>query len=204
MSALMDIPTITSRMAINRLLDYAYNQFHLDIDHLDHAFATRSWFWYNMKTKDYDLVIYYGHGKEDKLKGNNIWQSAITKKNIYKLNGTPMSTMACFSAKELGMFAVENNYAPAYIGTITPYYAAWDEKERDFLKDWIDYTTSKDIALMDGKSFGEAFNIFQIRGKNYLRIYEQNKGYKNFDWYYNATKSNLENTILIGNPDIKI
>ena len=200
---LVDVPTVTSIFAVNEILNYAATKYNLDIDYLWGLGANRALF--NIKTsiKDYTGVIYYGHGKENKLHGTHMFWSIINPKNIGKLKGAGVSTMACLSAKILGKAAIEQG-VPAYIGSDEVYYAAFPEKERNYLKDWIDYTTVKDKALLDGKTFGEAYALFQKRTTKYLNIYKANIDYRNYDWYYEATLHNLKHTKLIGDRNFRM
>lgn len=201
---LLDLPTVTSNMAVWDILDYASNRTNkIDFDLLSGLQAIRLIYDVKSYFKKYDLIIYYGHGKPSKLMGNHIWFSMIDARNSDTLKDKIISTMACYSGKRLGQIAIESG-AKAYIGTITKYFAAFPETERNYLTDWIDYTTSKDKALIDGRTVGEAFRIFQKKGEHYLKIYENNIKFYNFEWYYNSLRSNLKNTILIGNKDAKV
>lgn len=199
----MDIPTITSNMGVYEILDYASNRNDLDIDILWGFLANRLSF--NIKTsmKKYDAIFYWGHGKEVKLHGTHLLWSIINKKNIYKAGDTPFDTMACLSAKDLGMFAVEHG-TQAYIGTTELYYAAYPEKERDFLADWIDYTSIRQKALLDGKTFGEAYDMFVDKITEYIKLYESYGDYRNYDWYYESALHNLKHTILIGDRNARL
>ena len=200
---LQDIPTITSNMAVNEIMSYAATKYNLDIDYLWSIMANR--FVFNWKTtlKKYSGVIYYGHGEKNRLIGINQFASIINKKNIHRLKGAGVSTMACLSLKELGVTAIEKG-VKAYLGTEELYYAAFPEKERNYLRDWIDYTTVKDKALLDGKTFGEAYNLFVKRATKYLNIYKINLNKRNYDWYYKSTLHNIKYTKLIGDKDAKL
>lgn len=200
---LVDVPTITSNKAILDLLDYASTKDNLDIDILWGIMANRVMFDYKTALKDYSGIIYYGHGKETKLHGNHIFFSIINLNNIRKLKGKAISTMACLSGKVLGKQAIEDGVS-AYIGTEEVYYAAFPEKERNYLNDWIDYTISKDKALIDGATFGEAYEVFKNKASQYLNIYKQNINYRNYDWYYKTTMHNLQHTKLIGDKNARL
>lgn len=200
---LMDLPTITSNMGIFDIFHYAYakDRNDLDIDFLWGIWAAKPWFNLRNRWENYDGIFYWGHGKPERLVGN--FSSMLDKKNIHKMKGKCISTMACWSALRLGRWAIREG-ADAYIGTIKPYYAAFREPERNFLRDWIDYTTLKDKLLLDGASFGEAYRAFQERGQHYLNIYEKKKGYRNFSWYYKSLKHNLKYTVLLGDPNASL
>ena len=200
---LVDVPTVTSNLAVMEIMAYAATKKDLDIDFLWSIGANRAAF--NIKTslKKYTGVIYYGHGKENKLHGIHMFWSIINPTNIGKLKGAGISTMACLSLKELGISAIEQGVS-AYIGSEEVYYAAFPEKERNYLKDWINYTTVKDKALLDGKTFGEAYALFQKRGTEYLNIYKSNLHYRNNDWYYEATLHNLQHTKLLGDKNVRM
>ena len=199
---LQDVPTITSNLAINELMGFAATKDNLDIDYLWGLGANRTFF--NLKTalKKYCGVIYYGHGEKNRLIGINMFRSIINKKNIYRLKGTGISTMACLTLKELGIEAIKKGVS-TYLGTEEVYYAAFPEKERNYLADWVDYTTVKDKALLDGKTFGEAVEIFKKRANKYLSIYKQNIGYRNYDWYAKSVEHNIKYTKVIGDPDTR-
>ena len=200
---LVDIPTIVSNLAIFEILAYADTKPDIDIDYLPGIMANR--FMYNLYTtfKKYDLIIYYGHGEKDRLMGNHFYWSIINKKNVRRTNPASFDTMACHSAAGLGMLTVKQG-TKAYIGTTDLYYAAFPEKEYNFLRSWIDYTTIKTKALLDGKTFGEAYKAFLDTINKYITLYEQNIGYKNYDWYLEKTIWNRDHTILLGDPDTKI
>jgi len=200
---LMDLPTITSNMGVLDILDYASNRNDLDIDYLWGVMANRIAFNIATKLKKYDAIFYWGHGKEVKLHGTHFFWSVISKKNIYKAGNTPFDTMACLSAKELGKFAVATG-TKAYIGTTELYYAAYPEKERDFLADWIDYTTIRQKALLDGKTFGEAYDMFVDKISAYIKLYEGFGDYRNYDWYAEAARHNRKHTILIGDRNARL
>lgn len=200
---LVDVPTVTSNLAIFELLDYASTKDNIDIDILWGAMANRVLFDIKNAMKNYSGIIYYGHGKETKLHGTHLFWSVISVNNVKRLKGKAISTMACLSAKVLGKVAIEDGVS-AYIGTDEVYYAAFPEKERNYLNDWIDYTISKDKALLDGKTFGEAYEIFEKKASQYLNIYKQNIHYRNYDWYYEATLHNLQHTKLIGDKNVRL
>lgn len=200
---LIDVPTITSNMGTLSVLDYASNKFDLDIDYLWGVLANRLAYNLATKYKKYDAIFYWGHGKEKKMSGTHPFWAMINKKNILKAGTTPFDTMACLTARDLGIFAV-NGGAKAYIGTTELYYAAYPEKERDFLEDWIDYTSIRQKALLDGKTFGEAFKMFQDKLRGYIELYKSFGDYRNYDWYYQSAKHNLKYTVLLGDPNTRL
>ncbi|KKN07791.1 hypothetical protein LCGC14_1063290 [marine sediment metagenome] len=201
-SPLQDLPTITSNMAINEIMSYAATKNNLDIDYLWGLGANRTFFNWKTALKKYSGAIYYGHGEANRLIGINMFRSIVNKKNVHRLKGVGVSTMACSTLKDLGIEAIKKG-VKAYIGTEEVYYAAFPEKERNYLADWIDYTTVKDKALLDGKTFGEAYEIFAKRATKYLNIYKANLNYRNYDWYYKSTLHNLKYTKLIGDKNAK-
>lgn len=200
---LVDVPTVTSNMAVGELMAYATTKNDLDIDFLWGIGANRLSFNFKTAFKKYDIVIYYGHGKYSKLHGTHMFWSLLNASNIGKLKGVGVSTMACESARELGEEAIKQGVS-AYIGSDEVYYAAFPERERNYLSDWIDYTTVKDKALLDGKTFGEAYDLFKKRATQYLNIYKRNIDYMNYDWYYESTLHNLKHTILLGDKNTKL
>lgn len=202
-SPLQDPATVTSNLAVHEIMRYAATKWDLDIDYLPFLLANRWVLTSYLKKKKYDLIIYYGHGYPNNIKGNHHWNSLLNSKNIKLVGDTPMDVMACYTARDFGKQAI-NSGVKTYIGTTTAYWAAFNEKERCYLDDWINYTTIRAKMLMDGATFGEAFQAFQDRGRKYLNIYEANRGYRNYDWYADTLSSNLLNTVLLGDPTTKI
>jgi len=200
---LLDKPTYTSNIAVSRLLEFSKRFENVKIDLLWGINANKSMFNYYINKKRYNAVFYWGHGIEDAIKGNKIIGNMINKRNILKARNIPFDVMACYTAKDLGKYAVAHGI-PAYIGTDDVYFAAFREKERDFLEDWIDYTLSRQKALIEGKTFGEAYSIFVKKASYYISLYKTFGDYKNYDWYYKTTKHNLKHTILIGEPEVSL
>lgn len=200
---LMDIPTITSNEAVYDILKYLETKYTIDTDIIWGPTSRR--FIYNIytKLKNYDGIFYLGHGERDRLFGNQIFRGMIDTKNISKAKNSIIATMACFSGDILGKIAIKNGIK-AYIGTTEEYFAFFPEKERDFLKDWRDITTTYFKDIIDGKTVGEAYGHFQERGKYYLNIYQKNLNYRNFDWYYNSLAHNLKYTVLLGDPNARL
>lgn len=202
-SPLMDIPTITSNLAVAEILEYAKTKLNTDIELLFGLKANRIFFDFTTTFRKFDAIIYFGHGRENSLAGNHIFWSMINRNNVYKTRDTPYSVMACHSAAGLGKYAVKNG-TKAYFGSTEEKYAFFPEKERDFLADWIILETTVPKLIMDGKTFGEAYKAFIERCNYFLELYQANIGYKNYDWYYDALKHNRDVTILLGDPDTKI
>lgn len=200
---LYDIPTITSNIAVEHILEYAGNKFNIDIDLLWGIMANRFAYSIYNKFKKYDAIFYWGHGEANRLLGTHIWSSIINTKNVYKVRDTIIDTMACHSLKELGKKAIDDG-VKAYIGTDAVYYAAFPEKERNFLADWIDYTTARAIALLDGKTMKEAYDIFIQKATYYLKIYKSNINYGNYDWYYETLLHNINHTKLLGDENARL
>lgn len=200
---LMDLPTFTSNLGVSEVLTYASNKDNIDIDLLWGLAANRLSYNIATKLKKYGAVFYWGHGKEERLLGAHLLWSIINKKNILKAGDTPFDTMACLSAIDLGAFAVKNG-TKAYIGTTDLYYAAYPEKERNFLRDWINYTSIRQKSLLDGKTFGEAYQDFIDRITYYINLYKSFGDYRNYDWYYESALHNLKTTILIGDPNTRL
>lgn len=200
---LVDIPTITSNLLAKDLLEYMDTKDDLDVDLLWDGAANR--FIYNMKTslKEYNAVFYIGHGNKDKLYGQHLFWSVINKKNIHKVKNAIIVTMACHSGKELASIAIREG-ARAYIGSEQLIWAHFPEKERNFLRDWRDEFGSYFKAIVDGKSIGEALKIFQEKMDHYIKIYEEKKNYKNFDWYYKSAIWNRSVMKVWGDSNAKL
>lgn len=200
---LIDIPTITSNYAAYDLLAYMDTKWNLDVDVLHGIAANRIAFNLYTRAKKYDVIMYFGHGEQKRLMGNHVIWSMINEKNIKNARDSIFLTMACYSGKELGKIAIEKGVR-AYIGAIDIIHANFPEKERNYLTDWRNQYTCYFKAVLDGKSVGEAFSIFQQEISRYIKIYEKKKGYRNYDWYLNSARHNLSVMKLWGDKNAKI
>lgn len=202
-SPLIDLPTATSTLAVYDLIKYLLNKPQFDIDLLWGIGAKRPFYNLRVKEKKYDMIIYLGHGEKDRLMGNNLFFSLINPRNVGKLKGSIIATMACFSSEVLGRVAIQKGVR-AYIGCKKEYMAFFPEIEHDFLDDWRIITESYFKALLDGRTAMAAFSEFQLMGKQYLQMYREHYHEGHYWWYFRALKHNLQNTELLGNPEAKL
>lgn len=203
---LIDIPTITSNLLAYDLLAYLGRdniKDKFDVDLLWGLGANRLSFDFYTKFKKYDLVMYVGHGTKNNLKGEHLFGSIINKNNISRLKDSIVLTMACSSAAELGRVAIQKG-VKAYIGGEDLIYASYPEKERNYLDDWRDEYGTYFKEVIDGKNVYEAYRDFQRKMTHYIKIYDMEGEYRNFDWYKESALHNQKITILLGDPNAKL
>ena len=157
------------------------------------------------------LILYLGHGVEDALVGDVVSYYSgfpfVHKRWSRWLKNTIVFTYACLSGKDLGREAIRNG-ALAYFGAKDVMFAALNLPEHDYLNDFIDIWSSGVIALLEGKTTGEAYDIIQSRGEEYLAKYEKmmedKDKYPNADWFYYALRWNLDVYQLLGDENATI
>jgi hypothetical protein len=203
LAPLVDVPTISSNYAVLKLLNYSYDIPNIDVDLLWGLGANRALFNKRFELEKYNAIFYWGHGKEDKLYGTHIISSVINDNNIPMLRGKVIDTMACFSAKKLGKFAIKNG-VKSYIGTEEAYYLGFWCPEHNFLTDWIDYTSIRHKLMMSGYTIGEAYNEFIKKATKYASLYAKYPNNANFKWHYDTITHNIKNTILLGDKNATI
>jgi len=147
------------------------------------------------------LVSYFGHGSEGSLLGFYPPGGLLKADNIDWLKSTPISTMACLSAKRLGPTAY-NKGVPQYYGSNVLMYAAFSELEHNYLKDWIDCETILPKMLLQKQTFGMALQARRDKYTEYIKLYQVNyKEWFNADWYIQSSTSNRDLYMLIGNEN---
>ena len=156
---------------------------------------------------DVDTLFYMGHGDVDRLYGMDLFWAMIDLANDGYLQGKLCWTMACLSANQLGPDAIKHG-APAYFGHTVEYQAAFPDPSHDYLADWVDYVLSTPKALVSGQTAGEAFDTYKAAIGHYIDMYtefaQDLTTYPNSNWSLQATQSNLDYAVLLGDTNAKL
>jgi hypothetical protein len=119
-----------------------------------------------------DLIIYLGHGANDRLFGQLPLGLAVPLVDILTddlLRGTIIVTYACDSGRELGPKAPSR----AYFGSVEPYYVALTYPSHDFMTDFFETWMVIPQALIQGKAAGEALSLYVKKCTEFINLYGQ-------------------------------
>lgn len=167
---------------------------------------------------DATVVIYAGHGSPTGACGEEVLFGidglTITNCTMQTVNNAAqlkdrivVALPACETAQELGP-AVVNDGAKAYVGSTVSMYAAFQESEHDYMKDWFDYTLEFYRSLIGSltagttvkKAMDAALAAYQKRCTYYMNLYQRNLSiWPNADYYLVATKQNRDYVVGIIN-----
>jgi hypothetical protein len=117
-----------------------------------------------------DLIVYLGHGANDRLFGQLPFGLAIPLVDILTdelLRGTITVTYACESGRELGPKAPSR----AYFGSVEPYYVALTYPQHDFMSDFIETWKTIPVALVQGKTASEALQPYKAKCSEFISLY---------------------------------
>lgn len=117
-----------------------------------------------------DLVIYLGHGANDRLYGQLPLGLAFPLVEVLTdelLRDTITVTYACDSGRELGPKAPSR----AYFGAVEPYYVALTYPEHDFMLDFFETWKVIPQALVQGKTAGEALQLYKAKCTEFINLY---------------------------------
>jgi hypothetical protein len=119
-----------------------------------------------------DLIIYLGHGDDDRLYGQlpiGLIVPLVQVLTNYLLSGTITIAYACDSGRVLGPSAPSR----AYIGATDPYNVALTYPEHDYMSDFFETWKVIPEALVQGKSVGDALSLYQAKCTEYITLYGQ-------------------------------
>jgi len=196
-----DLPTSISSQAVSSLLKFLIDR---QVKHavLVGAESNRAFFEITTRLRQYDAVFYYGHGNETSLLGTHFLLTMANLLNAGRFKNAIVYTMACLSGVRLGPAAIEQG-ARAYFGHETYYYAAFPEPEHNYMADWIEYVTEIPRALVNGKTCGEAFNLYKSKCTMFLQKY-RTSGFENGDWYASTLQKNRDYSRLVGDRNARL
>lgn len=192
-----DVPTSVSYQAGTHLVDWAVGK-GFNVRTLSGVSALRDLLKNELDLFNIKLISYFGHGGEDVILGTYPPGDLVKYDNVDWLASIPVVTMACLTAKRLGPYA-HSMGVPAYFGSDVLMYAAFNELEHDYLKDWIDCETTIPKILLEGGSFGNALASRRTKYSDYIHQYETHiKEWDGADWYIQSFRSNGYRYDLIG------
>ena len=119
-----------------------------------------------------DLVVYLGHGANDRLYGQLPMGLVVPLVQIptnWLLRGTVTVAYACDAGNALGPSAPSR----AFFGATDPYSVALTYPEHDYMADFIDTWKVIPEALIAGHTTGEALSLYQARCTQYINLYAQ-------------------------------
>jgi len=153
-------------------------------------------YWY-----DPPLIVYFGHGREDRLLGS--YGGMVTVRDVELLRGRVTYTMACKSGRVLGRKVAEEG--GVYFGSEDNMFAGFPEVDHDYMGDFIDTWLVIPISLISGLRTGEAYRRYIERCTYYVRLYERMIGeWDNADWYAEAMERNRDGYRLYGSGDVRV
>lgn len=119
-----------------------------------------------------DLVMYLGHGANDRLYGqlpNGFIIPLVEVLTKELLRDTITVTYACESGRVLGPEAPSR----AYFGSVEPYFVALTYPSRDFMSDFFETWKVIPLALVEGKTASEALQLYVKKCTEYINLYGQ-------------------------------
>lgn len=164
--------------------------------------ATRVALMFYLSMKNYDMIVYSGHGLEDRWVGNDLIIGMISSENADWLRGRIAVGMpVCLSAKILGLEAVRRG-AVAFMGSKDLMWCAFPEADHNYMEDFVDCWQTPIFELSDGATVGEAYKSYVEKCKSYIDLYESKIGvWDNADWYKEALEKNMLYYTALGRLD---
>lgn len=146
------------------------------------------------------LIIYMGHGDEDKLLGQlpqGEVNPLIDLTNVDLLAGKVVVAVACLSGRRLGMSAIAHD-AKAYLGWDDLVYIALPvEGVRNYQADFMRALLAPVITVAKHRTFSEAKRNFEEVCDYYINLYEQNK-WKFWDVFKRFMEHNKNHFVIHG------
>ncbi len=151
-----------------------------------------------------DLVVYLGHGANDRLFGQLPLGLAVPLVEVLTdelLRGTITVTYACESGRVLGPKAPSR----AYFGAVEPYYVALTYPSRDFMTDFFETWKTIPLALAEGKTAKEAFDVYTRKCTEYINLYATHlRDWQGAEEFKRFLTSNRDSLRLFGDAGAKL
>jgi hypothetical protein len=155
-------------------------------------------------------VFYGGHGEPERLVGEDIVVGMLSAEDVRRkpalVRGRIVVALpCCHSAKALGPACIEAG-ARAYLGATDVMYAAFDDEEFPYFSEaWMDYMKAPYVALLSGKTVGEALRVYQERARHWIGFFRDHLGvWSEADWHMETTQHNLNVVTLLGDASARI
>jgi len=151
-----------------------------------------------------DLVVYLGHGANDRLYGQLPGGLVVPLVEVLTkelLRDTIAVAYACESGRELGPQAPSR----AYFGSIEPYYVALTYPSRDFMSDFFETWKVIPQALVEGKTAGEALQLYVKKCTEYINLYGQHlNDWQGAEEFQRFLTQNRDSFRVFGNADARL
>lgn len=151
-----------------------------------------------------DLIVYLGHGADDRLYGQLPGGLVVPLVEVLTkelLRDTITVTYACESGRELGSKAPSR----AYFGATEPYYVALTYPQHDFMSDFFETWKVIPQALVEGKTAGEALELYKRKCTEYINLYGQHlldwQGAEEFKQFLTQNRDSFK---VFGDADVKL
>lgn len=132
-----------------------------------------------LKNISFNLVIFNGHGTDEEICGHNNETLIKSGENDFLLKSKIIYSIACESAKKLGVEAVKNG-AVAFIGydqdfiIYTNTNMAAKPLEDEFVKSFLESSNKIGVSLIKGLTTKEAFEESQKSFERWILYYLKN------------------------------
>lgn len=151
-----------------------------------------------------DLIVYLGHGDYDKLYGQlpvGFFLPLVQLLNVDLLRDTITVTYACDSGRILGPKAP----ARAYYGSVEPYYVALTYPQHDFMSDFFETWLTIPLALVQGKTAGEALELYRNKCTQFISLYTMHlHDWQGAEEFKRFLTSNRDNYRLFGDGNARL
>lgn len=158
-------------------------------------------------SKDPLLLIYGGHALEDRLIGQIFFYSLLNKNNASMLKDSICIIIpGCLNGQELAQAAIDNGVR-TWIGSDYWMYAAYPEREHNYLDDFYAHWAIIPLSIIDGKTAGEAFAHYTQIGHQLEQQYMQqfNAGkWDSGDMYAELVNLNTRRLKLFGDSSASL
>jgi hypothetical protein len=158
------------------------------------------------------LVIYAGHAFADRWVGqnaafsfiaDNILASLVNVHDAGILKDTIVVALpACLNGLKLAPAAIKQG-CRAFFASTTYMYAGFPELDHDYMEDFHSHWATVPIALLTGKTCGEAFDIYRRYGENLIKEYRNNT-WDGAATYAKFLRKNIDFFHLYGDKDARL
>ena len=167
--SLDSLPTTITALGAERIAD-ALARMGVDVYRFDVWKCTQPLFQLQNWLNKPDLIVYLGHGADDRLFGQLPLGLAIPLVDVLTdelLRGTITVTYACESGRVLGPKAPSR----AYFGSVEPYYVALTYPQHDFMSDFFETWKIIPVALVQGKTASDALELYKAKCSEFISLY---------------------------------
>ncbi|MEM3905633.1 MAG: hypothetical protein QXQ95_08710 [Thermofilum sp.] len=199
-----DVPTTISAYSAVSVAEKLLSKGH-EVDLAFGMSASRIPLMVYLSLKNYDMIVYSGHGTDNTWVGNDLLFGMISTDNVDVLRGRiAIGIPVCLSARVLGPEAVRKG-ALSFMGSKDLMWCAFPEVDHNYMEDFIDCWQTPVLEVADGATVKEAYDCYVEKCKSYLDLYESKIDvWHNADWYYEALEKNMEYYTVLGRLDSTI